>query len=95
MKKTPKLLSVLLILLSILIVSCRQEENEFIEATPEETLKANSNVANLLLRTSMNDGSDDNIIDNASCFSIDLPVTVNVSGLEIIVDSEEDFDTIE
>jgi len=95
MKKTPKLLSVLLILLSILIVSCRQEENELIEANPEETLKANSNVANLLLRTSMNDGSDDNIIDNASCISIDLPVTVNVNGLEIIVDSEEDFDTIE
>ncbi len=95
MKKTPKLLSVLLILLSILIVSCRQEESEFVEASPEETLKANSNVANLLLRTSMNDGSDDNIIDNASCFSIELPVTVNVDGLEIIVDSEEDFDTIE
>lgn len=95
MKKTPKLLSVLLILLTILIVSCRQEENEFIEATPEETLKANSNVANLLLRTSMKDGSHDNIIDNASCFSVDLPVTVNVNGLEIIVDTEEDFDTIE
>jgi hypothetical protein len=52
-------------------------------------------VADLLQRTAQNDGSDDNIIDNASCLDIELPVTVNVNGLEITVDSEEDLELIE
>ena len=81
--------------MTLVTTSCRKEESEFIEAQPEQALEANSNVASLLKRTAMNDGSDDNIVDNSSCFNIELPVTVAVNGLEIIVDAEEDFITIE
>lgn len=95
MKKTLKLLSAITVCLAILLSSCRSEENELIESPQDETLEANSRVANLLQRTAQNDGSEDNIIDNASCFDIDLPVTVNVNGLEIIVDSEDDLELIE
>ena len=95
MKKTLKLLSVLMIGLVLLNTSCRSEENELVESPQNETLEANSNVANLLQRTALNDGSDDNIIDNASCLDIELPVTVNVNGLEITVDTEDDLDLIE
>jgi len=95
MKKTLKLLTAFMFSLALLSVSCRQEESQLIEAPQEESLKANSTIAKLLQRTAMNDGSGDNIIDNSSCFAIELPVTVKVNGLDIIVDSEEDFDTIE
>lgn len=95
MKKAMKYLSLFFIGILFLNVSCRQEESEFIEAPPEETLKANSNVATLLSRTSMNDGSGDNIIDNASCLNIKLPVTIIANGIEINVVSEDDFETIE
>ncbi len=95
MKKTLKLLSVLIMGMALMITSCRSEENEFEEAPQNETLEANSRVANLLQRTATNDGSEDNIIDNANCFDIELPVTVNVNGLEITVDSEEDLELIE
>lgn len=95
MKNAMKHLSLFLLGISLLNISCRQEESEFIEAPQEETLKANSNVASLLSRTAMNDGSPDNIIDNASCLTVQLPVTVIANGIEIVVDSEEDFDTIE
>ncbi len=95
MKTIIRILSALAISLFLLHTSCREEESEFIIATPGESLVANSAIANLLQSTSMNDGSDDNIIDGSSCFNIELPVTVNVNGLEIIVDSKQDFDLIE
>lgn len=94
--KTPfKHLSLLILGLTLLLSGCREEESVLIEGPQEETLKANSNVANLLQNTTTKDGSDDNIIDNASCISIELPVTVQVAGLEIIVDDSADFETIE
>ena len=94
--KTPFIhLSLLFLGLTLLLTSCREEESVLIEGPQEETLKANSNVANLLQNTTSNDGSDDNIIDTASCISIELPVTVLIDGLEIVVDDPNDFETIE
>lgn len=94
MKNTIKFITVLM-LFSLVATSCRKEESILIEGPQNETLKANSAVANLLRRTSMKDGSDDNIVDNANCFSLDFPFTVFVNGMEITVTSEDDLDTIE
>lgn len=93
MKKSLKLLFILFSI-ALLTFGCRQEESVFIPGPEEEPL-ANSMVADLLERTALNDGSNDNIIDNANCLTVELPVTVNVNGLDIFVDSEEDFETIE
>ncbi|MBT8182283.1 MAG: hypothetical protein KJO53_11905 [Eudoraea sp.] len=94
--KTPFIhLSLLFLGLTLLLTSCREEESVLIEGPQDETLKANSSVANLLQNTTSKDGSDDNIIDNASCISIELPVTVQIDGLEIVVDDPNDFQTIE
>ena len=95
MKTTPRLFIAFAFSMILFTTSCRKEESVFIEAQPDKALEANSIVANLLQRTAMNDGSDDNIVDNSSCITIELPATVVVNGLEILVDSEEDFDTIE
>lgn len=95
MKNTLKQLSLFLLALTITLVSCREEESVFIEGPQDEALAANSNIAGLLQNTATKDGSDDNIIDNASCISIELPVSVIVNDLEIVVDSPEDFETIE
>jgi len=82
-------------ILSILISSCAKEEEINIPATDEPALKANSTLANLIQKTSLNDGSIDNIIDNASCFNITLPITVIVNGIEILIETEEDYEVIE
>ena len=95
MKNKLKQLNLFLLALILTLGSCREEESVFIEGPEEETLAANSNIASLLQNTATKDGSDDNIIDNASCISIELPVSVVVNDLEIIVDSPEDFETIE
>ena len=91
MKNTLKQLSLFLLALTLTLGSCREEESVFIEGPEEETLAANSNIANLLQNTASKDGSADNIIDNASCITIELPVSVVVNDLEIIVDSAHNF----
>src|SRR5690606_14361296 len=80
---------------SLLFSSCRKEETQLIEPPEEETLAINSPVVNLIKQTISNDGSVDNIIDNANCFKVKLPVTVAANNIEIEVNSEMDYETIE
>lgn len=86
-----------IIVLSILVLfsSCRKEEIEFIESPPEETLDPMSNVANLMTRTALNDGSNDNILDYANCFNVQLPVTVSANGQELFINDQTDLDEVE
>ena len=79
----------------LLFTSCQDEVTEISEPNEAEAIAADSNLANLMKSTSFKDGSKDNIIDQASCLSIELPVTVVVHGVEIIIDSEEDYKVIE
>jgi hypothetical protein len=78
-----------------LFTSCQDEVIDITEPNETEALVATSELTSLISSTSKMDGSDDNIIDKASCLSIELPVTVVVNGLEIIIDSKEDYKLIE
>lgn len=78
-----------------LFMSCQDEVTEVTQPNEEETIAAGSSLAISMQRTATNDGSNDNIIDGANCLSIELPVTVVVNGIEIIIDSEEDYEVIE
>jgi len=82
-------------LLLMTFISCQDEISQIIEPTQGEALKVNANVTNLVQRTVTKDGSKDNIIDNASCLQVQLPVTVTVNEIEINVNSEDDFEVIE
>lgn len=95
MIRTNGFLGFLVFSLILLSSSCRKEESVTVGNTPDERLVGGSNVANLLVRLATNDGSDDNIIDGASCISLRLPITVNINGTAITVDGPEDFETIE
>lgn len=80
---------------AVVFTACRTEETEIIDAPPEDVLTSTSLVAKLMQRTSINDGSKDNIIDYANCLKIKLPITVTANGEEIIVSTEEDYNKIE
>ncbi|MDD3721280.1 MAG: hypothetical protein PHW92_02165 [Lutibacter sp.] len=79
----------------VAFISCQDEISQITEPAQGEALKVNANVTNLVQRTVTKDGSKDNIIDNSSCLQVQLPITVSVNGLEIYVDSEDDFEVIE
>ena len=80
---------------SFLIFGCQNEIDETIEAPKEEVFNQVSPVADLVQRTALRDGSADNIVDGSSCSSLVLPITVIVNGLEITLDSKEDFYAVE
>lgn len=90
-----KRLTIYIFSIIILIFSCAKEVDINISDSTKPTLKANSTLADLINKTSLHDGSIDNIIDNASCFSIALPVTVIANGMEILIETEEDYELIE
>ena len=94
MKNSNVLIGFLLLFLSLLNTSCRKEESVFEGATPQDRLVVGSNAYTLLTRTALHDGSSDNIIDQASCISMKLPVDVIANGVAIEVLSIEDLDLI-
>ncbi len=79
----------------LLFTSCQDEVIEITEPTEAEALVATSELTSMISATSKMDGSADNIIDRASCLSVKLPVTVKANGIELIIDSKEDYKTIE
>jgi hypothetical protein len=88
---------ILLLVLGVVftMTSCRTEDDLEIDPPVEETIQANSTIANLMSRTATNDGSNDNIIDNASCLSVQLPVTVTVNGIVLEISDEDGYEDIE
>jgi hypothetical protein len=81
-------------LLSILFVGCQSEENQVIQESPDNITSA-SPLTTLMGRVTQNPTSNDNIIDNTSCFSVVLPVTVIVNGQNIEVNTQEDYQIVQ
>lgn len=94
-KLTNNLLRALLAILVLGFTACQEEYEEVGGGMQSETISASSTTADLIQKTSSNDGSYDNIVDGASCFAVQFPYTVNVNGVEITIDSKEDLDLIE
>lgn len=88
--------SFVLLLISVLFLSsCQTEESEIIQDDNTENLTRNSSLVNLMMRVSQNPTSQDNVLDNSSCFSVVLPVTVIVNGQQIVVDSPSEYQTVQ
>ncbi|NNF19691.1 MAG: hypothetical protein HKN61_07905 [Flavobacteriaceae bacterium] len=81
--------------MTLLFTACQSEFEELPEDNQQQTLEANSSTAVLIERTATNDGSFDNIVDQASCLAIQFPYEVNVNGEIIIIESREDLQEIE
>ena len=75
----------------LFLYGCQKEIDETIEATNEKVFTQSSPVTDLVRRTVQKDGSIDNIIDGSSCSSLVLPITIIVNGVEMILDSPNDF----
>lgn len=82
-------------LLGSVLSGCQEGLEEIIEPPSDTVIAANSVVSNLILRIALSDGSFDNILDNSSCTSLILPVTVTVNGQTIKIDSADDLKTVE
>jgi hypothetical protein len=93
--KTFKTTLILAIALLLTTTSCRTEDDVALDAPQETTLLANSMLATAMQRVAMNDGSVDNIVYNANCFTIQLPITATINGVTITITDISDYDAIE
>lgn len=83
-----------LTLIGLLLMSCQSEENEVIQDTTQNLSKT-SPLTTLLARVTQNPTSKDNVMDNSSCFSVVLPVTVIVNNQNIVVSTSADYQTVQ
>jgi hypothetical protein len=78
-----------------LFSSCQKEETVLIDETNDETITGNSVLGQMLVSASQNNGGIDDLIDGNSCFSLQLPVTVQVNSQLLVVQSIFDLQTIQ
>ncbi len=95
MKLSLKYVTVIFYVSIALFTSCRKEDIEFIGTPPNETLEPNSMLVHLMKRTATNDGSKDNILDLANCFTIKFPISVEANNISIEVGNESDYSRVE
>ncbi len=74
--------------------SCQKEEETIIQDNTESFV-IGAPIAGLLSRVSQNPTSIDNVLDNSSCFSVQLPVTVIVNDQQITVTNEADYQIVQ
>ena len=79
----------------LVFTSCQDEVIEETSINEQELLAASSPLASLMQSTSARDGRVDNILDNANCLSVNLPVTVIVNDITITINTLEDLELIE
>ncbi len=81
--------------LFLTLTSCRTEDDLTIDPPTESTLQSNSALASQIQQVTMNDGSVDNIVYNANCFTIQLPLLVTINGVELTITNVNDYDDLE
>ncbi len=77
------------------LFSCQEDETQVNEPEEEEIIDANSTLASLMQNTSASNGAMDNILDDSSCISVSLPVSVMVNDITITINTYEDLALIE
>jgi len=74
--------------------SCQDEITDITQPDEEQVIVADSPLATMMRSTSKNDGTQDNILDDANCMSINLPVTIVVNSITITINTLEDLELI-
>lgn len=93
--KMSKIYTILKVLTILLILgACQSEEYEILTQEDQESFSEDSEFFGLVERVSMNDGSDDDELDESPCFSINFPYRLVIQGVEVKIASAEDLEDI-
>lgn len=74
------------------IISCQDDID--IDTSTEDTNNSESVFTSKAQRSSMFDGSFDDVLDNASCFAVQLPVNTLLNGIETSISTITDLNLI-
>lgn len=78
----------------ILFVSCQEGYDNIKEPDKSIAISENDNIADLILKVVLKDGSYDNIIDGCSEISIKYPYTIKIGEESITVNSLKDVESV-
>ncbi|WP_299115239.1 hypothetical protein [uncultured Winogradskyella sp.] len=79
----------------ISFTACQDEALEVNNTEQQEIIQSGTELVELMSRTTANHGTMDDILDDASCFSVELPVTIIVSDITIVIETEADLEQLE
>ena len=85
----------LLLAITLFFASCQDEVVQIGQPNNEEVIEPGSALSNLMRQASANRTSNDNFLDNTSCFSVELPVTVIIGNITLVIENEEGLDELE
>jgi len=80
-------------LAAAMFTSCQSEEDVLIDENGN-TNSANSETADLLVRNTAADGSDDDMLDGLSCASVIFPVVAEINGQEVTLVNESSLSLV-
>lgn len=80
---------------ALFVFSCQNEETEINNPNDQEVITADSALASFMTSVTANYGAYDDILDDSSCFSIELPVTIVVSDITITIETLDDLEELE
>lgn len=89
MKKVSKLIMLISLIGLISLSSCENDSSG-----SSNKITANSTLKKLLSRVSQKRTSSDNVIDNTSCFTVQLPFTVIVNNISTVISTPADYQTV-
>ncbi|MEO1032366.1 MAG: hypothetical protein AAFX55_13220 [Bacteroidota bacterium] len=75
--------------------ACQDEEVNVNNPDTQEIIQPDSQVAAFMSSVTANYGAYDDILDESSCFSIELPVTIIVGDITIVIETLEDIEGLE
>jgi hypothetical protein len=81
----------LIVLILGSILSCQEEELKIVQPDNEASFLQDTQLKSLLQGVSSHDGSFDNVIDQASCFSINIPYQILLNNEPHAIHSIEDL----
>ncbi|WP_179348476.1 hypothetical protein [Winogradskyella pacifica] len=95
MKTKSKHLFISFLFALLCFTSCQEEITEINIPNDQEAIVPNSTLVSLMSRTTANFGAADNILDNVSCFSVELPVTIVITDITLIIETLSDLEQLE
>lgn len=75
--------------------ACQDETIDVNDSEEQELILPNSQLASFMGNVTANYGEYDNILDESSCFSVELPVTIIVGDITIVIETLDDLEELE
>lgn len=95
MKTKINRLFIYIILIVLPFASCQDEANDIDNPEEQEIIQPSSQLATFMASLTANNGEYDDFLDDSSCFSIELPVTIIVGDVTIIIETVDDLENLE